>query len=207
MLRALGDVAAHGARAVPGRGGGARPSSVRVLGLAARAGCWRRPPCGLTSTTVNTLYIATAATRAGARLARRRCWRSRWACRWRSSRPRRRRSKRAASRRTRRCAAPTGSRRGIACPRQLALGGRRSCWRAAALVALGPVGGLPVFGYAAAFAIVFGIAFLVPAVLCAARARSAPGRSRRCSASKGSSRTPTWPARSRACRSRSRRSR
>ena len=60
-LRALGDVAADRARAVPRRGRGARRASAR-RSAPARGGCWRTAAVRLTSTTVNTLYVATAAT-------------------------------------------------------------------------------------------------------------------------------------------------
>ena len=89
--------------------------------------------------------------------------------------------------------------------RQLALGASLLL-AAGACSQLGPLGGLPVFGFAAAVATVFGIAFLVPATL-ALLSRFGARPLTACSASKGSSPTPISPAPSRASPCRSRRSR
>ena len=79
-------------------------------------------------------------------------------------------------------------------------------WRPRAFAALPAVNGLPVFGFVAALAIVFGQAFLVPSVLFLL-SRYSTARRRAPAASRAGWRTRTWPARSRASRSRSPRSR
>ena len=68
------------------------------------------------------------------------------------------------------------------------------------LAQLGPVNGRPLFGYASAFVTIIGASLLVPAIIFGL-ARAVGGRCAGCSASRACWRTPTWPPPSRDCRS------
>ena len=77
---------------------------------------------------------------------------------------------------------------------------RRAGWRRG-LAQLGPVDGRPLFGYASSFATIIGASLLVPAIIYGLARLLARPAARGCWASKGCSRTPTSPRPSRACRS------
>ena len=164
MLRALGDVRDDSARACSS----ARPRRWRRWAAwsgSRSAGRWRAAAVALYLLDGDDALCRACRWRAGADLRRRRAgdWRRR--CRWRCSRPPRRRSKRRASARCARFAAASTT-LAVAPVRGAGLLGGAACLLASAACSqAGPVGGLPIFGFAAAVLIVFGLAALVPPVL------------------------------------------